>query len=314
MGASESSTPAEVGSAHRGAGDVGAAGPTGERTTVRMAVACAVVGILVAVALVLVANRAFASGAVTDGHLQTLLAYGATWVPMLLAVAIFALARRGRGVRGLLGIRFGVIDLLWGAAIGMLARFVAAGVSLALYGTTGLVGQPTVGGVDGWYVFGALIAPVVIAPLVEEGFFRGLMQGALVRWFAGAGGSGGAAVAAVAGGSAGAAGSAGSVGTGVAGSAAAAGSVGTAAAGSAGAARSVARTTAVFGIGVTTVVFVAVHLIGVTSTADALAIGAPLLVFAVAAGASRVLTGRIGAAVIGHIVFNGVAVLLTWPW
>jgi hypothetical protein len=27
-----------------------------------------------------------------------------------------------------------------------------------------------------------------------------------------------------------------------------------------------------------------------------------------------VLTGRIGAAVVGHVVFNGVAALLIWPW
>lgn len=236
--------------------DAGAAGQTA-----RAAIWCSFFGIVVAVALVFFANGAFASGWVNDAHLQTLLAYGATWVPMLAAVVVFALAHRGRephdsaGAQAVLGIRFRPIDLLWGAAIGVLGRFVGAGMSLLLYGTTGFAGQPTIGGVDGWYVFGALIAPVVIAPLIEEGFFRGLMQGGLARQLG-----------------------------------------------------------AAWAVGLTAVVFTAVHLIAAASMTDVLAVGVPLLVFAVAAGASRVLTGRIGAAVLGHIVFNGVAALLIWPW
>jgi membrane protease YdiL (CAAX protease family) len=229
--------------------------------TARAAIWCSFFGIIVAVALVFFANGAFASAWVNDAHVQTLLAYGATWAPMLAAVVVFALSHRGRephdsaGAQAVLGIRFRPIDLLWGAAIGVLGRFVGAGMSLLLYGTTGFAGQPTIGGVDGWYVFGALIAPVVIAPLIEEGFFRGLMQGGLARQLG-----------------------------------------------------------AAWAVGVTAVVFTAVHLIGAASMTDVLAVGVPLLVFAVAAGVSRVLTGRIGAAVLGHIVFNGVAALLIWPW
>jgi membrane protease YdiL (CAAX protease family) len=240
--------------------DAGASA-TASAQTARTAIWSSFFGIVVAVALVFFANGAFASGWVNDAHLQTLLAYGATWVPMLLAVGVFALARRGRqahdpaGAQAILGIRFRAIDLLWGAAIGVLGRFVGAGMSLLLYGTTGFVGQPTIGGIDGWFVFGALIAPVVIAPLIEEGFFRGMMQGGLARQLGG-----------------------------------------------------------VWAVGATAAVFTAVHLIGAASVTYALAVGVPLLVFAVAAGASRALTGRIGSAVIGHVVFNGVAALLIWPW
>jgi membrane protease YdiL (CAAX protease family) len=232
-----------------------------------MALACAIIGIVVAVALVFFANGAFASGWVNDANLQTLLAYGATWVPMLAAVIVFGLARRGRGAQAVLGIRFRPIDLLWGAAIGVLGRFVGAGVNLLLYGTTGLVGQPLIGSIDGWYVFGALIAPVVIAPVIEETFFRGLMQGALVRRYAGGAD-----------------------------------------------ARGGDRTAAVLGVTLTVLIFTAVHLIGVPSVSAALSVGVPLVVFAVAAGVARQLTGRIGAAVVGHILFNGIAMLLTWPW
>lgn len=244
-----------------GADATAGAGATAAAQTARAAIWCSFFGIVAAVTLVFVADGVFASGWVNDAHLQTLLAYGATWVPMLVAVGVFALANRGRepqdpaGAQAVLGIRFRAIDLLWGAAIGVLGRFVGAGMSLLLYGTTGFVGQPTIGGVDGWYVFGALIAPVVIAPLIEEGFFRGLMQGGLARQLGGA-----------------------------------------------------------WAVGVTAAVFTAVHLIGAASVTDVLAVGVPLGVFAVVAGLSRVLTGRIGAAVIGHIVFNGVAALLTWPW
>jgi len=227
--------------------------------TGRSALWCAAVGLVAAVAFVLLADQAFATGSVRGEQLQTVLAYGATWVPMLAAIGVFVLMRGGRdagGERGaVLGIRLRWIDLLWGAAIGVLGRFVATGMSLALYGTTGLVGQPTIGAVDGWYVFGALIAPVLISPLIEEGFFRGLMQGALVRRFGG-----------------------------------------------------------VAGVAVTVLVFTGVHLIGVPAGTQAVATGIPLLVFAAAAGVSRMLTGRIGAAVVGHVVFNGIAVLFTWPW
>lgn len=223
--------------------------------TARTAIWCSFFGIVAAVALVFFANGAFASGWVNDAHVQMVLAYASTWVPMLVAVGVFALARRRRGAGELLGIRFRAVDLLWGTAIGVLGRFVGAGMSLLLYGTTGFAGQPTIGGIDSWFVFGALIAPVVIAPLIEEGFFRGLMQGGLAQQLGGA-----------------------------------------------------------WAVGVTAAVFTAVHLIGAASVTDVLAVGVPLAVFAVAAGASRVLTGRIGAAVIGHVVFNGVAALLTWPW
>ncbi|TAM70035.1 MAG: CPBP family intramembrane metalloprotease [Microbacteriaceae bacterium] len=244
---------------------------------------CAGVGLVLAVFAVIVVNGKVATGAVTDAHLSVLLGYGATWVPMLGAVIVFAALTRGRRAQAVLGIRFLWIDLLWGGAIGILARSIASISSITAYGTTGLTGQPVIGGIDGWYVFGALIAPALIAPLIEEEFFRGLMQGALELRLRSTSEP----------------------------------RLESSAIPEAGFTRRVAPSQHVAQLGavaVVSVMFVAVHLIGATSPVHALVLGLPLLLFAVGAGVARAYTGRIGGAVVAHVVFNGSAVLLMWPW
>lgn len=229
----------------------------------RVGLWCAVVGVALAVTAVFVVNGEVGSGALGDAHLSIVLAYAATWIPMLAAVAAFAVLAPAAGVVNILGIRFRWIDLLWGGAIGIFARSVASIISLAIYGATGLSGQPLIGGIDGWFVFAALLAPVVIAPVIEELFFRGLLQGAIERRV--------------------------------------------------GSSLSRGLTIAV-AVGATSVVFMVVHLIGVTSPSDMIVLGVPLVLFAVGAGIARAYTGRIGAAVVAHVVFNGVAAVLMWPW
>jgi membrane protease YdiL (CAAX protease family) len=275
-------------------------GAGADRRIVATGIVCAVVGTVLAIIAVVILDGGGAN-AVTDVHLQNLLAFAATWVPMAAAVVVFALVRRrlqndrrpassafreapdaaptGPGIaassvdspnasrvpgsaRGILGWRFHPIDLLWGAAIGILVRCVASIVNLLVYGTTGLTGQPLLAPVDGWYVFIAAIAPVIIAPVIEELFFRGLLQGSLDAAFRPRAGR--AAAIAIA-------------------------------------------------VTITSIVFTGVHLIGVTTGAQLASIAIPLLLFAAAVGTTRALTGRIGGAVVAHIVFNGSAVLLTWP-
>jgi len=98
------------------------------------------------------------------------------WLPMLGAVAVGA--GPWAGIRDRLGLRALPIDILWGVAAGLLARAADALIRFATTGTTGLQQQPapTLAG----SVALALVVTVIVAPLIEELFFRGLLQGAIV--------------------------------------------------------------------------------------------------------------------------------------
>ncbi|WP_035879260.1 CPBP family intramembrane glutamic endopeptidase [Cryobacterium sp. MLB-32] len=131
----------------------------------------ATVGVVLAVALVLFASLAAAEFWITDPNVSLLLSYLAVWIPLLGAVGI-AWLFHGHD----LGLRFHWLDLLWGLSIGLLARSVASVVEILGYGQMGssavTFGETVY---DGWWLFGALLAPVLLAPLVEELFFRGLL-------------------------------------------------------------------------------------------------------------------------------------------
>lgn len=138
-------------------------------------------GVVLAILLVLVV-----SPRVTAPQAGVLLSYLAVWAPfaVLVLVAVF---RHGTGslVRDL-GLRFRPIDLLWGLSIGMLARVVAWLVEIIGFGRMG-GGAVTFGEtvLDGCWLFGAVLAPVLIAPFVEEVFFRGLVLRAVAGSVAG---------------------------------------------------------------------------------------------------------------------------------
>jgi len=131
----------------------------------------ATVGVVLAALFVVFAGLAASKLWVTDPNLSLLLSYLAVWVPLLGAVGV-AWYRHGHD----LGLRFRPLDLLWGLSIGLLARSMASAVELLGYGHVG-TGAVTFGETvyDGWWLFGALAAPVLIAPLLEELFFRGLL-------------------------------------------------------------------------------------------------------------------------------------------
>ncbi|MCU1528708.1 MAG: hypothetical protein JWP75_2471 [Frondihabitans sp.] len=213
--------------------------------------------------------------------LLTWLGYLAVWVPLGAAVAVvvwptfraaFRPAARPPAAAvappaAALGLArwFSWRDLIWGCAAGLIARGLATVASIALTGFTGLAASPTLGGAPAASLLVVMVvAPVIVAPLVEELFFRGLLQGALTSAFS-----------------------------------------------PAGAARAdpLSRWTAA---AVTALVFAALHVLVAPAAPTALTL-ASTFVLGLFAGGLVASTGRLGGAIIAHVVFNGVAVLLTWP-
>lgn len=138
----------------------------------------AALGVLLAVGFVVLVGYASARLWISDPQVALLLSYLAVWVPLSGAVVVagVGVGSRGRAGAGLLGLRFRPIDLLWGLTIGLLARVAASLIEIAGYGQMGgsgvVLGDPVR---DLWWLFGTLLAPVLIAPFVEEVFFRGLL-------------------------------------------------------------------------------------------------------------------------------------------
>ena len=150
----------------------------------RWGLADAAIGIALALLLLLAAGQLV----LTDQHLAVLVSYLSSWIPLLGAVLVACYLRGSCSLARDLGLRFRPLDLLWGLAIGMLARVVASLVEIGGYGHMGggavTLGTPVH---DGWWVFGAILAPVFVAPLIEELFFRGLLLRSLLTALAGAG-------------------------------------------------------------------------------------------------------------------------------
>ncbi len=228
--------------------------------------AWALVGLIVAVFAARLDTRLFIPDAAGGSALRPMLAYLATWIPMLAAIAAACTGLGWRASVQRLGLHFHPFDLLWGIAAGCFVRAVDAIARLQLMGTTGLEPQPTLGavGVDGWLIMTGILAPVMLGPLIEEIFFRGLLQRSLVR--------------------------------------------------------SIRHTlhhvasASIIAVLATSVLFSLVHfLVGTDVGIAAVATAIGTFAFSLAAGFLTAATGRIGGAIVAHIVFNGVAVLLLWP-
>ena len=197
-------------------------------------------------------------------------AYLAAWIPLLAGLVVCFWGQRLRQAIAALGLRFRPLDLLWGIGIGCVGRAVDAALRLALTGSTGLEQQPTLSSIAHLSVIGptaetialGVVAPVLIAPLLEEIYFRGLIQRGLAEALARLG--------------------------------------------------TIARWVAA--VVLTSTAFAAVHaLLLIATPGEATLAGLSTFVFALAAGATAAATGRLGGAIVGHVVFNGLGVLLTWP-
>ncbi|MBT2498999.1 CPBP family intramembrane metalloprotease [Agromyces sp. ISL-38] len=205
---------------------------------------------------------------IIDPAVQVLGAYLAVWIPLLGGVLVASFVRGRRSLTLDFGLRFTWLDLCWGVGLGLLARAAVSGIELATSGRVAGFGVrlelPT--GFELW--FGVLLAPIVLGPLVEELFFRGLVLRAVERG-AGVGGHG------------------------------------------SGDDRTDRRTrVAAASVAVLTsaLVFALLHVTQAATVSEAWRSGAGSLVFGLAAGVATVLTGRLGAAIIGHMVFNGVLI------
>lgn len=188
-----------------------------------------------------------------------LLSYTVVWVPFLVAVGVSIYARGKGSMSRDLGLRITWLDVLFGVGTGLLARAVASIVEVAVTGRT--VGTDVTFGdtvYDGWWLFGTVLAPALVAPLVDEVFFRGLLQRAVQ-------------------------------------------SSSTALLGR--------RTAIVISILASAGLFALLHVTQAANPSAALILGVSTFVFGLGAATIAGLTGRIGGAIVAHIVFNGTLVV-----
>ncbi|MDQ4502973.1 CPBP family intramembrane glutamic endopeptidase [Sinomonas sp. ASV322] len=196
-------------------------------------------------------------------HVSGLLAYLAAWLPMLAALTLAMKGNSFRQIVSYLGIRVHAMDIFWGLGLACAARAADGYLQILLTGSTGLESQPTLGAVvSGSTLVTGVVAPVIIAPLLEEFFFRGLIQRTLTELLRPRSAFARATVAVV----------------------------------------------------VTSLVFAAIHVLLLARTPTELAaLAAGTFIFSVGAGIAAAATSRLGAAMVGHVVFNGLGVWLTWP-
>ncbi|MBC7517332.1 MAG: CPBP family intramembrane metalloprotease [Microbacteriaceae bacterium] len=116
----------------------------------------------------------------TPGLGSVALGYGVVWIPLLTAVAFVTSTRGADSFCDSVGAKFRPIDLLWGISVGLLLRVFANVVAVVV---TGHLPSPAVSlnspefGII--YFLTSIVAPIIIAPVVEELFFRGLVLRAI---------------------------------------------------------------------------------------------------------------------------------------
>jgi uncharacterized protein len=108
---------------------------------------------------------------VVPGTWGAMAATAALWLGMLVPI-VWAFARSRPA--GLLRFRF--LDLLWGIGLGLLLRTVQGWLAVAAGGSGALPSYPSIGGsLPSGFVFTDVLAPVVVAPVLEEFFFRAVV-------------------------------------------------------------------------------------------------------------------------------------------
>lgn len=134
-------------------------------------------GLGLAVVLMWLLVRWLTSGVYYDGYLAFILSYAVVWIPLLGACLFACFVTGTRSLRSDYGLRVTALDVLFGLGAGLLLRAFASIVEIAFYGRMSGLGVQFGDIVyDGWWVFGTLLAPILLAPFIEELFFRGLVQ------------------------------------------------------------------------------------------------------------------------------------------
>lgn len=184
--------------------------------------------------------------------------YVLVWIPLLGAVLLARFAVSGpRGSTPVLGFAFRPIDLLWGLAAGLLLRIVVSVLEVVVYGSlpaTSGGGAPTGSALIVISFIVAVLAATVVAPVVEELFFRGL----LLRSVRG----------------------------------------------------SVPDRASWIAVVISAALFASLHLVVVSGPSEALVTGVGTFLVGLGTGAAAVLTGRLGPAIVTHIVFNASVLVL----
>ena len=146
------------------------------------------VALVAAVLLTRLSAALIRTGAVPLPTLQVLLADLAVWLPLALGAA-WVLRRSGRGT--LARVRLDLSDTIFAFGIVILCRVFDAVLSLSFTGTTGLNPAPSLGTPDVGLLVVSAIGVVLVSPVLEELFFRGLFQRTLAaeltprtRWLA----------------------------------------------------------------------------------------------------------------------------------
>ncbi|SMG16193.1 CPBP family intramembrane glutamic endopeptidase [Agreia pratensis] len=141
---------------------------------------------VVALAIALVSMLALVSwlrtGPLFDPHVVLVASYLVVWLPFLAAVAFICFVRGTGSLAHDVGLRITLLDVVVGVGAGLLARAAVGIVEIAVTGR--MIGLGVTFGetyYDVWWLFGTILAPVLIAPFVEEIFFRGLLQRAVLR-------------------------------------------------------------------------------------------------------------------------------------
>ncbi len=112
----------------------------------------------------------------TDPRFAVLAGYVCVWVPLVGALAVSSRQFGKKAFARLLRLRVHPLDLLWGLGVGLLARVGTSLIEIWGYGNIGTSGvRLGETSYDGWWLFSALLAPVLLAPVIEELFFRGLI-------------------------------------------------------------------------------------------------------------------------------------------
>ncbi|WP_229229792.1 CPBP family intramembrane glutamic endopeptidase [Sinomonas cyclohexanicum] len=194
---------------------------------------------------------------IVDPALRASAGYAVVWLPLIAGLVAAFWGQKMRRTATDLGLAIRPQDVLWGVGIGCLGRGAEHVCRLALAGPAG--GVPTMGTMA---VAWGVLAPTLVAPLLEETYFRGLIQRGIA--------TAGPPIMAMG-----------------------------------------RRGAMVLAVLLSSVVFAATHVVMLAAQPHMAAVaGLATLAFGLLAGTLTAATGRLGGAIVGHVAFNGIGVLV----